>query len=109
MLDDLEFQAESSLSPEQCHEHSHSHNRYNPMGHIDPWSGPFNNYTDHHNPWDNSMFTEKGKVHDHKHCHQGSRIGHDPEKPDDLGDHVPLEKYDHVPNEPWTPYIRPME
>lgn len=95
----------SELSPEQCHTHKHTHNRYNPLFNFD--DGP-NTATDHHNPFDYAIIGRKNFTHDDAHCHMGPRIGHDPSTPDDLK-HTPIKKYYHVPDEPWKPWIPPAD
>ena len=87
------------LSPEQCHDHKHMHNRYNPMFNFD--RGP-NTATDHHNPYDYGFNSRKNFVHENRHCHIGDRIGHDPEAPD--GFSAPIKKYYHDPENPAEPW-----
>lgn len=88
-------------SSSESHEHPHTHNRYNPL-HNEPNSDP-NSYTDHHNPLNEyGGNSTKNFEHSHPHQHEDpSRIGHDPDAPDNLNGSIPARRYYMHPDHPY--------
>ena len=80
------------------HTHPHTHNRYNPL-YNEPGKAP-NSYTDHHNPLNEfGGNSEKNFQHSHRHKHEApSRIGHDPDTPDNLDGSSPAHRYNMHPD-----------
>lgn len=88
-------------SSSEYHTHPHTHNRYNPL-HNEPGNSE-NSYTDHHNPLNEYGGTStKNLEHTHRHKHEDpSRIGHDPNVPDNLDGSIPAHRYYMDPDHPY--------
>ena len=95
-----------------CHDHTHSHNRYNFLFN-DTKMGASNSATDHHSPLDlgsGGIDLTKNLKHSHQHCHGDSpRAGHDPNSPDILDGSQRPWRYEWFENPPQGSDALPAE